>query len=210
MPLKKILSITLFLFISCHSFAQRGWNDGEIHLKNGETKTGLVKIGMISKDLLAIGLGDKVVRFKPAKKGKKRKYREPEVDYVILNGTRGNTNGRYEYVLVSDNKKELFRVISTGKVILYHRFVSMTSGSGGANGMMSSSTYEVDEYYALRESETIASPLITGRISKSFRKKAIAYFSDCPSLVAKLENKTYRKRDVEKAAKEYNRCDVSN
>ena len=204
MQLKNILSFLFFLLAIGSMLAQRGWIAGDIFLNNGDTKSGLVKISLVSKDLVALG-GGGAVKFKPTKKGKKAKYRPAEIDHIILNDT--NYGGYYEYVAVSDKKKELFRAVVTGKAILYHRYVSMTSSTGGTNGMMMTSTYEVDEYYVKRESETIAMPLITGRISKSFRHRAKNYFSDCPSLVAKLENQTYRKRDIEKVIMVYNRCD---
>lgn len=208
MKLKKIGATLLFLLAVGTVFSQSGWINGEIFLNNGETKAGFVKINMVSKDLIAIG-GDQTVRFKPAGKGKKKKYRQPEIDHIILKYPTADNASYFEYVTVSDEKKELFRVVSTGTVILYHRHVRMSSNSGGTNGFISA-TNAVDEYYALRDGETIASPLITGRISKSFRKKAMAYFADCPSLVAKFENRTYRKRDVEKAVEVYNRCAISN
>lgn len=205
MTFKNILATTLFLVMASTSFAQNGWISGEIFLKNGDSKSGLVKISKVSKDLIAIG-GDQVVRFKPAKKGKKKKYRAPEIDHIILNEAGGAYNGFYEYVNVSDSRKELFRAVVTGKAILYQRNVTMTSSSGGANGMMMTSSYEVAEFYVLREGETLAMPLITGRISKSFRYRAVNFFADCPALVKKIENKTYRKKHVEQAVRAYNNC----
>jgi hypothetical protein len=209
MTFKKVLATTLFLVTVSTSFAQNGWISGEIFLKNGASKTGLIKLSKVSKDLIAIG-GDKVVRYKPAKKGKKKKYREPEIDHIILNDAGSTYNGFYEYVHVSETRKELFRAVLTGRAILYQRNVHMTSSSGGANGILMNTTYEVAEYYVLREGETLAKPLITGRISKSFRHRASIFFEDCPSLVIQIENKTYRKKDIEEVVRAYNNCEKIN
>jgi hypothetical protein len=38
-----------------------------------------------------------------------------------------------------------------------------------------------------------------------FRKRMIDYFSDCPEIVVKLQNKEYRFRDLEKLVADYNR-----
>lgn len=209
MKFKKIGITLLFLLTIPSVFSQIGWLEGEIFLTDGESKVGLVKITLVSKDLIAIG-GDQAVRYKPARKGKKKKYRQAEIDHLIVTDTQGGYQGYYEYVKVSEDKKQLFRVVSTGTAILYHRHVNMSSSTGGGNGVMMTSSYEVDEYYAKRETEDIASPLVTGRISKSFRKRAIAYYANCPSLIAQLENKTYRKRDVEKVATAYNQCELAN
>lgn len=208
MKLRSIITGVLLIFSISNSVAQDGWIEGEIFLKNGESKAGLIKLGKVSKDLIAIG-GDNIVKYKPAKKGKKKKYREPEIDHIILDEAGGGYNGYYEYVAVSESKRQLFRAVLTGNVILYHRFVNMTSSSAGGGGMMMSSTYNVDEYYVLREGGTIAMPLITGRISKSFRHRASNFFSDCPIVVAKLQNKSYRKRDIEKVVAAYNNCEIS-
>jgi len=205
MRFKKIVVTSLFLFVTCSFFAQNGWIAGEIFLKDGASYKGLLKISKVSKDLIAIG-GDKVVRFKPAKKGKKKKYRQPEIDHIILNEKGGFYNGFYEYVKVSEERRELFRAVITGKAILYQRNVNMTSSSGGANGMMMTSSYEVSEYYVLREGETLAMPLITARISKSFKHRASNFFSDCPVLVSKIQDRTYRKKDIEKVVQDYNNC----
>lgn len=202
MNLKNLCTLLFLVFISCNVFAQTGWIDGEIALKDGDTQLGMLKIKLVSKDLIALG-DDDTVKFKPAKKGKKKKYSQSEIDHIILEGF-----GYYEYVKVGENRFDLFKVVTTGRAILYHRNVSMTSSSGNANGVVMSSRYFEDEYYVQREDETIASPLITGRISKSFRHRAANYFSDCPKLVAKLENKTYRKRDIEDVVQAYNTCEI--
>jgi hypothetical protein len=65
---------------------------------------------------------------------------------------------------------------------------------------------DYDEFYVHREGEKIAAPLITLRISRSFRKRAMEYFSDCSNVVTKLKERDYRKQDIETVVKAYNNC----
>jgi len=40
--------------------------------------------------------------------------------------------------------------------------------------------------------------------TKNFKKAASAYFKDCPSLVKKIQSRTFKKRDLEKIVSYYN------
>lgn len=40
----------------------------------------------------------------------------------------------------------------------------------------------------------------------SFRKKATEYFSDCPELVKKIDEKIYKSEDLKQVVIEYNNC----
>ena len=46
-------------------------------------------------------------------------------------------------------------------------------------------------------------------LSKSFKKTAAEFFKDCPSIVEKIENKSYKKDDLEEIVKFYNSSDCN-
>ena len=207
----KITVLFCLLTIS-FSYGQYNWTKGELVLKNGDTLRGQIKLPMISKDLLAFN-GKEKVKYRKDRKSKKVKYDETRVKKVIFRNS-DTEIAFFEYLQTTKNKKGLFKVISSGKATLYARSVSVTSSTpmymGGPNGgtwnHWNYSYSDFNEFYVLREKEKIASPLITARISSSFKKRAMEYFSDCSKLISKLEEKIYVKDDIKDVVDEYNQC----
>ena len=207
----KITLLFCLLTIS-FSYGQYNWTKGELVLKNGDTLRGQIKLPMISKDLLAFN-GKEKVKYRKDRKSKKVKYDETRVKKVIFRNS-DTEIAFFEYLQTTKNKKGLFKVISSGKATLYARSVSVTSSTpmymGGPNGgtwnHWNYSYSDLNEFYVLREKEKIASPLITARISSSFKKRAMEYFSDCSKLISKLEEKIYVKDDIKDVVDEYNQC----
>lgn len=220
------IKITLLLLINLMAtlgYAQYDWTKGILVLKNGDTLVGEIELPMISKNLIAFN-GEEKVKFRKDRKSEKVKYDETQVRKVIFKNS-DTEIAYFEYVKLSETDKGLFKVITAGKVTLYARSVSVSSGNymhgggfggfngggfngGGFNGvgMWSYSYSDFNEFYALKDSETIASPLITAGISRSFKKRAIDYFYDCPKLVSQLENSTYKKDDIKEVVNFYNKC----
>lgn len=194
------------------SYGQYDWTKGKLILKNGDTLIGQIKLPMISKDLIAIN-GKEKVKFRKNRKSKKVKYDEDQVQKVIFRNS--DTEVAYfEYIQTSKNKRGLFKIISNGKATLYARSVSVSSSTpmymagpnGGTWNHWHYSFNDFNEFYVSRKNEEIASPLITARISRSFKKRAMEYFSDCPEVVSKLEDRTYIKDDIKDVVDEYNEC----
>jgi hypothetical protein len=203
----KITLLLLINMIAMASYGQYDWTQGQLILKNADTLVGEIRLPMISKNLVAIN-GEEKISFRKDRKSEKIKYGESQVDRVIFKNSDSEV-AYFEYINLSDTKKGLFKIITKGKANLYARNVSMTSSSymnyGSVSGGMwnySSSAY--NEFYILRENESAGSPLVTAGISRSFNKRAIEYFSDCPSLVSKLEANIYGKNDILKVVQEYN------
>ena len=185
---------------------------GELVLKNRDTLKGQIKLPMISKNLVAIN-GKEKIKYRKNRKYKKTKYDENQVRKVIFRNS--DTEVAYfEFIQTSEKKKGLFKVISSGKATLYARSVSITNSTpmymGGPNGgtwnHWNYSFSDFNEFYVLKEDEKIASPLITARISRSFKKRAMEYFFDCPNLVSKLDKRIYVKDDIKDVVDEYNAC----
>lgn len=121
----------------------------------------------------------------------------------------------YEYVKTSEKSKPvLMEVMERGNVNLYRdasyglKFdlkpsfttnpsvvVNSSNGFGvNANNLNrgTENPYKYDQvFYIKRSNETIATDL-----SKNFKKEAIAYFSDCKTLVEKIEKKEFRKTEI--------------
>ncbi|MGH1387408.1 hypothetical protein [Kordia sp.] len=205
--MKKIV-LLICILVSFQTFAQHGWTEGTLYLKNGTAKNGLIKFPRVSKDLISFS-GKQKVKFKKNKKAKKEKFDHKQVDKIVFTYEDSQT-AVYRYIAVSNKKHELFKVITKGTTTLYARSVSYTSSPAVFHpGTMQPIMYDFndfDEFYVLKKGEKIALPLITIRISRSFKKRAMEYFADCPRVVAKLKDKTYRKEDVETVVKAYNNC----
>lgn len=207
----KITLIVLINFTLTVSYGQYDWTHGTLVFKNGDTIRGEIKLPMISKDIVAFN-GEEKIKFRRDRESEKIKYDESQIDKVIFKNSDTEV-AFFEYVKLSENKKGLFKIITKGKATLYARSVSISSGTyingvamGGGSGMWSYSYSDFNEFYILRENEIIASPLITARISRSFKKRAVDYFNDCPTLVSKLEESTLRKEDIREVVSFYNKC----
>ncbi|MEM6718330.1 MAG: hypothetical protein AAF611_03345 [Bacteroidota bacterium] len=204
--MKKLLFF-LCILLSTNAIGQHSWTEGTIYLKNGTIKQGLIKIPQISKDFIAFN-GTQRVKFKTDKKARKEKFDHTQVEKVVFTTADGEAVA-YIYIPVSEKKHELFTKIVKGKANLYARSVSYTESFAGDcpnGGMAFLNSGDYEEFYVWREGEKTASPLITLRISRSFRKRAMEYFADCPALVEKLENRSYRNENIEDVVKSYNNC----
>lgn len=211
--MKTKLTLLFCLLTISFSYSQYNWTEGELVLKNGSTLKGKIKLPVLSKNLLAIN-GKEKVKYRTDRKSKTKKYDESQVEKVIFR--KSDTEVAYfEYIATSKNKKGLFKVISAGKATLYARSVSishstpMYMGAGPHTNTVNFWHYsfsDFNEFYVIREREQIASPLITARLSSTFKKRAMAYFSDCPEVASKLEEKIYVKNDIKKVVDSYNQC----
>ncbi|MEM6718329.1 MAG: hypothetical protein AAF611_03340 [Bacteroidota bacterium] len=207
--MKKLLFLLCFI-ISIHAFGQHTWTEGTLHLNNGIVKKGLIIFPQVSKDLILFPKKQRVL-FKANKKAKKEKYDHKNVEKVVFINADKEAE-EYIYIPVSKKRHELFKKIVEGKATLYSRIVAYTEGSSGEQELSFTDDFvmtdlnDYGEFYVLREGEKIASPLITLRLSRSFKKRAMEYFSDCPEIVAKLKDKTFRQEDIKEVVTMYNQC----
>lgn len=212
--MKTIVTLVFCLFSVTFFYGQYSWTEGTLVLKNGESLIGEIELPVPSRDLIRVR-GKEKVKYRKNRKSKTTKFEEDQVDHIIFRNEKGETS-KFEYVPVSKKKKELFQVVSSGRVTLYARKiatsapVSTAPGTGMAGGAHSAPVYlysftNFNEFYVLRKNEEAATPLITPGWS-SFRKKAMKYFSDCPAVVAKLDDKVYKREDIKDVVEEYNNC----
>ena len=194
----KNIVLVFFILIFQNGFSQYIWTEGEIYFKNGKTLEGLVRIPLVSKDLITFGIKEKV-RYRKSENDDTIKYGREVVNKIVFN-CENSENITFMYVPLRKNKYSLFAILNVGKVVLYGRMVNMTSTS--VTGSMSFAG--LNELYIKRKEEDVATALLTARPSKSFRKRAIKYFSDCTNVVTKLENKIYTKENALAIVSEYN------
>lgn len=193
----KALMIVLFL-LSHGVFAQSG--KGTIHLNDGSTLTGIVKITNSGH-----------VKYWVNKESKKQVLRKERIDIVVLTGKDGEL---YEYafrrIYSSVNAPiKVMEVVTKGKITLYKivtQSTTQTVGAGPNGQMMMGPTFTISNYFVGKEG-TKEVERITSRgalFEKNFRKAAMKYFEDCPKLVKLIEDRTYKKRDLEEIVKFYN------
>ena len=163
--------------------------------------------------------GDHSVRFK-TKGSKMQTYPLEELKKVVLyEGDEKNTyvaikiKGKRQYYHGKMHYYHTVRQVIEGPVSLYEyrilggeppgSFGPVGVGPGGM--MVGGGTSTVTKYLVKRKNEPEATLLSPNNIfSKSFKNAAIDYFQDCPSLVEKIRNRTFKKKNVEALVKYYN------
>lgn len=204
--MKKIVIIIAFLFVLPIT-AQK--EKAILHFKDGTSLKGLVKI-TIQEDQ---------IKFRKDKKSKKVIYNSKEVQSIEiydketdLFNLKGDTKHAHYYYKKIKNKEtyppRLLEIILDGKVKLYLDYIeSSTPSYIGPNGMMmGGGSQSISKYYVSKENEYLVTHLgDRGNLfSKNFKKAASEYFKDCPSLVKKIQDKVYGKKDIEAVVTYYN------
>jgi hypothetical protein len=192
-----ILSIS-FLLHSEITFGQR--TKARLEFKDGTILNGLGKLK-----------GASFVKFRKDKKSKAKIYHFKDLNRVkIYNGDEITI-----YVYLPEKEKGTFKVLEevvVGDIFLY-KIVShgthapMGVGFGGAGGMNMAmgTSFTIKNYYLRKKDDKSVTHITsTSLFSKNFKKTAAKYFEDCPSLVEKIENKEYRKRDIRAIIEFYN------
>jgi hypothetical protein len=196
--MKKTMLIIGIILFSLNSNSQK--KTTKLYLTNGDTIQGLAKITAFGK-----------IKFRYNKKSKKKIYLPNQLIKFDLNEHDSKNTYAYKYIQGNQRstKRKLMILITAGKIDLYRITTTTTSapmaGSfGGMGGMVMSFT--MDSYYVSRDDSDMVTKL-TSRgtlFEKNFKKAASEYFKDCKSLVNKIQNKTYKKRDIEEIVEYYN------
>ncbi|QXP79729.1 MULTISPECIES: hypothetical protein [Winogradskyella] len=213
-----IYTLLFLLFCSNFTFAQYRWTDAVVYLKNEKVLTGLGAIPMMSD---GINLKKEQLKFKTDKKSK---YKPEEIDSIVftitykerVNGNRIEKTRVETYIPIYLNNRQtkmgFAEILVDGALKLVGRTVSVQSGGGfmptaGAPNM--APIYHPgymgshNQVLILRDGET---PEIFNQVSltKSFRKRAMEYFEDCPVLKTKIETKEFKKEDLQDIIRFYN------
>jgi len=203
--LKKIACIVLIVLVSNIGFSQN--QNALIHLKNGRTLQGYVDITNSGNIKYSVNEESKEQKTFTYKDVKQLDLFHNEDIIVFL------------YKNINDLSKspdfKLMEVILLGKVSLYrvHNFGSYDGGgvpynnqgfSYGGSGNYGG-RYSINNYYVSKNGGITEKLATTGTLfTKSFKKSASEYFSDCPELVQKIQDYTFTKKDIEQMVLFYN------
>ena len=154
------------------------------------------------------------MKFRENENTKKKKFKEEKINRIIFITEEGK-EAEFKLIPVSKRKKELYQVIfEDGETKLYGRLVSTggggmwmpgTSAGGGSPVFMSFGASSYNELVVFGPGDEKPVNLIPTGLG-SFRKKAMEYFSDCPELVKKINEKIYKSENLKQIVIEYNDC----
>ncbi|AOW20229.1 hypothetical protein [Urechidicola croceus] len=199
--MKKIV-IILFLLISISSFAQK--QKATLYFKDGTTKTGLAKFTTFEEK----------IKFRKNRNSKKVVYDSNKIDKIIIRENDKNIEYRYKFV-EGRERAILLEPLVEGEITLYRDLkegyspgVSVGGYGGGGMGMgmtMGGGYYSISNYFVARGNEKKLQNMgSTALFGKNFKKAAKEYFKDCPSLVKKINDKEFKKRDIVDVVEYYN------
>tara|TARA_R110002072_G_scaffold274791_3_gene435753 strand:+ start:5541 stop:6104 length:564 start_codon:yes stop_codon:yes gene_type:complete len=123
-----------------------------------------------------------------------------QLDKIVYTGKKEKHNFIKKYIQYSDNAGTLMVELVEGNVSLYTRSEMVATGSGPMGPTFTNSI----TYYVKRTNEKIAVNIGINDLFKSYKKTSTDFFSDCPKLVSKLENKEFKKKEIEEVVIFYN------
>jgi len=191
--MKKIIFILAFLVV-LPMVAQK--QEAVLYFKDSTVLKGLAKI-----------THTKGILFRTEKGAEKTEYTFEELKYIeIKEKKKSKEFTTYSYRILPESGYTLLKQIEVGKLNLYKFFDVFHSSKSGPNGSMTSKSSSISRYYiAKKNEETLTNLGITGlEFGKRFKKNASKFFSDCPELVTKIQNKEYKKKHIEEVVKFYN------
>lgn len=194
---KTFLLVLICCFVG--SFFAIAQNDAAtIYFKDGTKLTGLAKL-----------INGDQVKFKKFKGDKVKKYHFDNLAQVVINDREEAST--YIYLETREGYYNVVRELEIGAVNLY--VLEQTGYSapmfvGGANGQMNiahGSYYDIKNLYVRRGVSGEITHLGSNQLfSKNFKNAASAYFSNCPVLVEKIQNKEYKKKHIRDIVNFYN------
>jgi hypothetical protein len=177
--MSKKIYVLLLLLITASAYSQHRVN---ITLKNGDKLTGNGKVTKTGVNL-------------KTSKGT-RKIEGSEIERVV--STKKKKVVKHAFRPLKKGKKyQALPIIYTGNGIeLYEIYVGKSQA-----GNVSMTVYR---YYVYRDGEEFATMVSSGALlGKSFKQRAKEYFSDCPTLSEKIGNKGFKKTNLKKIIKYY-------
>ncbi|WP_296381006.1 hypothetical protein [Winogradskyella sp.] len=219
--MKKIcIAFFLFVFGLNFSFAQYDWTKAKVYLKNSEVLNGEAKILMMGSGM---NLSKEILKYRIGKKEKISKYKPEEIDSIVfiieykkkVDKKEINETCSKIFVPVFLNKKKsrlgFVEILVDGELKLVARTVIINYGGNSSNITIGvSSNNNQDDYMGghnqvlLLKNDEKPEVFYRDTSAKFFRKRAGKYFKDCISLRDKIENKSFKKEDVQDIAKYYN------
>ena len=192
--MKKLFLLTLSLFLFSNIIAQ---NKLSLELKDGTAMDGFGRIK-----------NNETILFKKTEDAEKEFYNYTTVKKIILYADDSEQN--YEYKIIEDfngiRNIILLEILKIGKVNLYQNYGDgivyhgpiTPSGFGG-------SSYSKTKYYLSKSEDDIVTNLKNGNTySKRFKKIAKTYFTSCPDLLEKINNKFFKRYEIHSVVEYFN------
>lgn len=196
---KKLMLSSLFVLLSLVVNAQyQDWGTGKVYKKDGTVLEGLVRFYYFDDGVM---VSNEKMRYKTERNKPSKKIAAKDVDSITfktsytkkIKGKRVKKTKNVTFISIPKNKKKTkfgyAELVVDGEVKLLKR-----------SYVDSRTTQAKNQFLFLRKGDFVRMLYSI----KSFRKEAIKYFSDCPALCAKLENKTFKRKDVVKIVTFYN------
>lgn len=195
--LKYIFSIILLCFITIGS-AQKNIKAKLVH-HDGSVEKGYATL--ISKNR---------IRFKTSKKAKSKIVPFSDFEEIVMY-YKNDTAIFTEIAIEGKKKKKIVEISARGEKVSLYKIVKIgTSGmpmSGGTHGapVLLVNNQTIKNFYVKKAGETRATHLGSNQLfTKNFKKATTEFFKDCPSLVKKIEDKYFKKKDLVAMIKYYN------
>lgn len=188
--MKKIIFFTFYIASIALIFSQEKTT---IVLRNGDTLQGY---SYIKENM-------RQIKFQKEIKGKKTKYGYKAVKKILFR------NNIYEFKVREGGiyTPKLYKLQIKGKVNLY-RFDFIRTSRFETFTMEGS---EVEYSVCKNNSDVVTVFSANGiGIERSFRKKAISFFDDCPEVIEKIKNKIWKMNDLPQIVSYYNNQCSSN
>ena len=192
------------MFISNALNAQIGntFKSATLNFRNGEIVKGEAKI-----------LGDGTIKFRENNKGEKSIYTYRQVKKLEIN--EDGVNECYKYKIIAGKKPKLMKVIKEypNKINLYGIKYSVAVGNSIGIGPLSVGlTDNFYHYYVNKGNGDVVIMLGSSQQvygSRHFKKTALKFFKDCPSLIKKIKDKEFNRRKHMEEIIEYykNECE---
>lgn len=192
--------LCLLMLTASLSFGQR--TRAELIFKDGSLLEGIAE--PVNKNF---------IKFRKEPKAKKEYFTFEEVDTLKV---------YYDFIptiyvmvkLKNGFAPKVMELARAGKNVVYYRSISQgnaaslgfLSNGGGAGAMMSGSGFSgAKHFYVRKTNEEGAIRLASSSwFSKNFKNTASNFFSDCPELVKKIQNREFKKRDINEIIEFYN------
>lgn len=184
--MNKKIYVLLLLLITASVYSQQRVN---ITLKNGDKLTGNGKVTNTGVNL-------------KTSKGT-RKIEGSEIERVVE--TKKKRVKKYAFRPLKKGKKaKRLEIYYAGKGIeLFKVQVGKSKHSTGGS-VSANVTITVIRYYVYRDGEEFATMVSSGALlGKNYKQRTKEYFSDCPALVEKIGSKGFKKENLKKVIKFY-------
>lgn len=192
------MRFTLLLFLAFSLTNAQDFSESEVFFSNGKSMKGYGKIGL-----------NRFV-FKKEKEGRTIAYKHIGIDSVQVKNEAGITKFQFKE---NGNSIILMNVIVSGEATLLSRSynIKLYNNSSTISNVPTSGTpiyqHEATSYFISKKGSLEAKRIFTegAAFDNNFRRTMSKIFKSCPSLIEKLENKEYRKKDIREVVRYFNK-----